>query len=104
MPKGSREPAYKRAGFATQNAYSKARSAARDWSDDHSQRAESRYNSRMSPEAFKNYYRAFVSPVTSTAAVKERGGHKSRYLEPYLVNNLKVMTKDEFRAVYSELR
>lgn len=58
---GPAAPRWQRAGFPDESAYRTARTEARVWSKEHSQKAVSRYNPRSTPEEFRAYYNAFVS-------------------------------------------
>jgi len=102
----TREPAYKRAGFATEHAYTKARKQAREWSDRHSRSEGSKYEARMKPEEFRAYFDAYASNATGTTARYRRGGkHRgpSRYVRHYLVNVTKKYTQEEFDGRYTPL-
>lgn len=97
------EAPWKRAGFANQYAYTKARAQAREWSDKHSRVESSKYRSSMSPETFRAYFDAFASGATGMTARRARAkksGRRhlgpSKYVKHYLINVTHTYTADDY--------
>ena len=102
-------PAYERAGFATQNAYTKANRQSQSWSRSHSKKATSRWDSRFTPEEKGAYFRAFVSEATGLQAFAKRKGERggvgagSPQLHAFLVKISHRITDENWRENYMGL-
>jgi hypothetical protein len=103
------EPAWRRAGFATPNAYVKANRESAAWSRRSSQSPTSAWDPRFTPEQKGAYYRAFASPSTGVAAYAKRNHREgeadkgSKWLRRFLVEETDRVTEGQWRERYKGL-
>ena len=97
-------PAYKRAGFATPYAYTRARARAKAYAAG----ATGKYNQDVpkKPEDFGTYYRVFLGPGTriDEYAKRNKGVGGSRELHHLLVDVLHAMSEETYQAQYPRRR
>jgi hypothetical protein len=108
VAKGPKQPPYKQAGFATQNAYAKARKLSKEWSDKHAHiPGLTIYAGRgihKNPKVFRAYYNAFVSPTSGLKARRKKGyTNVTRAFRHYVVDVMDWYPPDDFNDVYSRL-
>jgi hypothetical protein len=94
---------WREAGFSTPYAYNKARGESRQWSDRHSRSDQSKYDGKgqhRSPDMFRSYYNAYVSPVSGSRAVRARGNRTMPALRKYLVEDSRQVSASDYDDKY----